>query len=100
MIQGQIYIEKESLGLKGAISNSRIFTLGETRELFNLEVVGARHDTTTASRAPPCSYAMIQGQIYIEKESLGLKGAISNSRIFTLGQTREIFNLEVVGARA
>jgi hypothetical protein len=58
------------------------------------------HDATTASRAPPCSYAMIQGQIYIVKESLGLKGAISNSRIFTLLQTRELFNIEAVGARA
>jgi hypothetical protein len=43
---------------------------------------------------------MIQGKIYIEKESLGLKGAISKSRIFTLGQSGELFNLEVVGARA
>jgi hypothetical protein len=43
---------------------------------------------------------MIQSKIDIEKESLGLKGAISNSRIFTLGQTRELFNLEAVGARA
>jgi hypothetical protein len=86
--------------VKKDISNSGIFTLGQIRELFNLEVVGAWQGARTASRAPPCSYAMIQGQIYIEKESLGLKGAISNSRIFTLGQIRQLFNLEVVGARA
>jgi hypothetical protein len=43
---------------------------------------------------------MIQGPQIFDKELLCLKGAISNSRIFTLGQTRELFNLEVVGARA
>jgi hypothetical protein len=58
------------------------------------------HDAATSLSAPPCSHTMIQCQIYIEKDSLGLKGAISNSRIFTFAQSRELFNLEVVGARA
>jgi hypothetical protein len=43
---------------------------------------------------------MIHGQRFFDKRSLLLKGAISNSRIFPIGQTRELFNLEVVGAGA
>jgi hypothetical protein len=43
---------------------------------------------------------MIHGQRFFDRESLVLKEAISNSRIFPLGQTRQLFNLEVVGARA
>jgi hypothetical protein len=43
---------------------------------------------------------MIQGQAFFDKESSRLKEAISKPRIFTLGQTRQLFNLEVAGAQA
>jgi hypothetical protein len=43
---------------------------------------------------------MIQGKQFFDKESLVVKKDISNSRVFTLGQIRQLFNLEVVGARA
>jgi hypothetical protein len=43
---------------------------------------------------------MIHGQRFFDRESLVLKGAISNSRIFHLGQTRQLLSLEVAVAGA
>jgi hypothetical protein len=43
---------------------------------------------------------MIQGQTFFDKESSRLKEAISKTIIFRLVQTRQLFNLDISGARA
>jgi hypothetical protein len=58
---------------------------------------GPENDAAAVLSAPPCWHAMIHGQIFFEKESLRLRGAISKTIIFSLGQTRYLFNPEVLG---